>query len=342
MRRQLDRARSWIRNRSTSLAVWAGTGAVVASVALPLNEVFRLMFGVYGGYAAPDPTGGIVALVATLGFVPLHLRHVAHGLRGIRLRSDRWTLAVMAVLILAPFAVLGLPWTAALSSLAISALVVLRPSVSVPLTALFVATPLVIGVASGAVLAGVYFVLVVSFRTAAVFVFVWLVGAVRRLEAARRALAVQAVNQERLRIDDELNQALGSTLREIITVGTELAPLTERDPDATRRGLAELVGRSRATLADARRIAAGYRHASVRAELDTVLSLLRAAGVRPQLVVTDGELPETMDPAGRRDLYRALGEVLGDEGVRSCVLTVRTREGATRFELSPRLQGVAA
>jgi hypothetical protein len=342
MREQPGRVRGWIRNRSTSLAVWAGTGAVVASVAMPLNEVFRLTFGVYGGLVDADPAGGIGALVATLGFVPLHLRHVAHGLRGIRLAGDRWTLAVMAVLVLAPFPVLGLPWTAALSSLAISVLVVLRPSVSVPLTGVFVATPLVVGAASGAVLAGIYFVLVVSFRTAAVFVLVWLVGAVRRLEAARRALAVQAVEQERLRIDDELNQALGSALQEIIAVGAELAPLTERDPEATRRGLAALVGRSRATLADARRIATGYRHTSVRAELDTVMSLLRAAGVRPQLVVAGGELPETMDPTSRRDLYRALGEVLGDDGVRSCVLTARRRDGVTRFELSPGLQEVAA
>jgi two-component system sensor histidine kinase DesK len=340
--RQPARLRDWARNRSIPVAVWAGMGAIVASAALPLNEVFRLTFGVYGGLAAADPAGGIIALVATLGFVPLHLRHVAHGLRGIRLAGDRWTLTVMAVLILAPFPVLGLPWTAALSSLAISVLVLLRPSVSVPLTAVFVATPLVIGVASGAVVAGLYFVLVVSFRTAAVFVLVWLVGAIRRLEAARRALALQAVEQERLRIDDELNQALGSTLREIIAVGTELAPLAERDPDATRRGLAALVGRSRATLADTRRIAAGFRHTSLRGELETVLSLLRAAGVEPQLVVADGELPETMDAMCRRDLYRALGEVLGDEGVRSCVLTVRMQDGAAGFELSPGPLGVAA
>jgi len=248
----------------------------------------------------------------------------------------------MAVLVLAPFPVLGLIWTAALSSLAISVLVLLRPSVSVPLTAVFVATPLVIGVVSGAVVSGLYFVLVVSFRTAAVFVLVWLVGAIRRLEAARRALAVQAVEQERLRIDDQLNRALGSTLREIIAVGAELAPLAERDPDATRRGLDALVGRSRAALADTRRIAAGFRHTSVRAELDTVLSLLRAAGVRSRLVVASGELPETMDPTCRRDLYRALGDVLGDAGARSCVLTVRMHDGAARFELSTGFLGVAA
>ncbi len=335
------RVRSWVRSRPTSLAFWAGTGAVIASVALPINEVFRIAFGVYGGFAEPDPAGGIVAFVATLAYVPLHLRHVAHGLRGIRLPSDRWTLAAMAVLVLAPYPVLGLPWTAALSSLAISALVLLRPTVSVPLTAVFVVTPLVIGVMSGAVVAGIYFTLVVSFRTAAVFVLVWLVGAIRRLEAARRALAVQAVEQERLRIDDQLNRALGSTLQEIIAVGAELAPLAEQDPDATRRGLVGLVGRSRATLADARRIAAGFRHTSLRAELDTVLSLLRAAGFRPELVVA-GELPETVDATCRRDLYRALGDVLGEEGARSCVLTVRMHEGAARFELSSGLQGVAA
>ncbi len=340
--RQPVRVRNWVRSRPFSLAVWAGTVAVIASVAMPVNEVFRLSVGNYGGFAEANPVGGIVALVATLGFVPLHLRHVAHGLRGIRLPSDRWTLAVMAVLVLAPFSVLGLPWTAALSSLAISVLVLLRPSVSVPLTAVFVATPLVIGLVSGAVLGGLYFMLLVGFRTAVVFVLVWLVGAIRRLEAARRALAVQAVEQERLRIDDELNRALGSTLREIIAVGAELAPLAERDPDATRRGLTALVGRSRATLADTRRIAAGFQHTSLRAELDTVMSLLRAAGVRAELVVAAGALPESMDARCRRDLYRALGDVLGEEETRSCVLTVRMHEGAARFELTTGSQVVAA
>ena len=317
----------------TALAWWAGAGAIVATVAMPLNEVFRISVGAYGGFAEANPAGGVVALIATVAFLPLHMRHVAHGLRGIRPASDRWTLCLMTVIILAAFPAVGLPWTAALSSLAISVLVLLRPPVSIAAAVAFVAVPVAIGIAAGTLLSGLYFAVVVSFRTSAVFVLVWLVGAVRRVEATRRALAVQAVEQERLRIDVELNRSLGATLQEIIAVGEQLAPMVAHDPAAAREGLSTLVGRSRRTLADTRRLVTSYRHASLRAELDTVLSLLRAAHITPRLVVPDDGLPATMDPAERRRLYDTVGELLHTEEARSCVLTVRVEAGAARISL---------
>jgi hypothetical protein len=55
-----------------------------------------------------------------------------------------------------------------------------------------------------------YYLVTVLWRSAAVVVPTWLVGAVRRLQEDRRALADEAVVRERLRIDTELRATLGA------------------------------------------------------------------------------------------------------------------------------------
>ena len=44
-------------------------------------------------------------------YLPLHVRHVVHGLRGGRPPGDRWTLATMAVVIIGTLPLVGLPLT---------------------------------------------------------------------------------------------------------------------------------------------------------------------------------------------------------------------------------------
>jgi two-component system, NarL family, sensor histidine kinase DesK len=320
------------------LAWWAGAGALTASIALPLNEAFRIMVGWYSGMASSNPDAGVVALAATAVYLPLHLRHVVHGLRGSRPPGDRWTLAAMAVVIIGTLPFVGLTWSSALASLAISVLILLRPPISLILTAALVATPAVVAVVAGVPAFGLYFVNLVAFRTSAVFVLVWMAGAIRRLQSAQGAVATLAVDQERLRIGDELNQALGSTLEEIIATGQRLAPLAEHDQAAARIGLTDLVGRSRRTLAETRRLVAGYRDASLRAELDSVQSVLRAGGIDPRLVVPPSGLPDSMAGAERDRLYTAVAELLHDETVRSCVLIVSVHSGGARVDLNPVVQ----
>src|SRR5437870_5601820 len=117
------------RVRPAKAAWWAAMGALTASVALPLNEVFRIMVGAYAGLASTSPHRGTVALVATAIYLPLHVRHVVHGLRGGRPPGDRWTLATMAVVIIGTLPLVGLTWSSALASLAVSVLILLRPPV---------------------------------------------------------------------------------------------------------------------------------------------------------------------------------------------------------------------
>lgn len=313
------------RIQPAKVAWWAGAGALTASIAMPLNEVFRIMVGAYGGLASSNPHKGVIALVATAIYLPLHVRHMVHGLRGPRPAGDRWTLAVMAVVIIGTLPFIGLTWSSALASLAVSVLILLRPPVSLAITAALVATPIVTAIATGVPSFAIYFVNLVAYRTSAVFALVWLVGAIRRLESTHGALATLAVDQERLRIGNELNQALGSTLQDIITAGERLAPLAARDRAAAKAGLRNLVGGSRRTLAETRRLVAGYRRSSLSAELDSVMSLLRAGGVQSRLIVEPDALPDKVDEGERARLYAAVADLLHDDTARSCVIAVRVR-----------------
>jgi len=66
-----------------------------------------------------------LALLATACALPLHLRHVAYGLRGIRPPHGYWTLVVLAAVNIAAAAVIGQVWLMNFALLAVSALIVL-------------------------------------------------------------------------------------------------------------------------------------------------------------------------------------------------------------------------
>jgi hypothetical protein len=78
---------------------------------------------------------------------------------------------------------------------------------------------------------------------------------------------------------------------------------------------------------------AGYQHVSLSAELHSVMSVLRAGGVEPRLVVEPDPLPEAMDAHERARLYAAVADLLHDDTARSCVLAVRTRGSGVGIDI---------
>src|SRR6266496_687849 len=66
-----------------------------------------------------------LALLATACVLPLHIRHVAYGLRGIQPPHSYWTLAALAAGNIAAAAVIGQVWLMNFALLAVSALIVL-------------------------------------------------------------------------------------------------------------------------------------------------------------------------------------------------------------------------
>ncbi len=323
--------------RSGTFVGLATAGVVGFTVLLPLVELGRLAVypTPFDGGAYPHLGGPIVpALIATAAFLPLHLRHVLHALHGSRLAGAGWTLAVMAIVIVAATPIIGAGWLYMFASLALSVLIVVRPPWSFLLCLGLAAAmaPLALALAEPG-WAAIYFPMAVASRGATLFVLVWLVAAARQLQAARLALTDQAVLRERLRIEDELRTTIGEALATIATQGQRASAMAGRDPASARDEMHTLVDGSRRTLAEARQISSSYQRVSLRAELDTAATLLAAAGVEAHLLLPSGDLTEIVDEPLRSTLRSATARLLTDDAAGRCTIAVIREDGRLRLEV---------
>jgi hypothetical protein len=302
-------------------------GAVGCSIALPLLELARIATG-----SIPSPGRTAQALVATACYLPLHVRHVWNATRGTRPPGAPWTLLVMAVVIIGALPVIGTSWLTSLHALAVSALIVLRPPWSLLVVAGLLAAPAPLAIAFGDPRWAAFSTISVVWRGAAVFVLVWLTGATRRLQEARLVLAEQAIARERLRIDGELRRTVGAALEAIVARGERAIALAARNPELVEEELGILAEGSRRSLGEARRMIRGYQQLSLRAELDSAVALLAAAGIRTRLVLPSGDLPESVDAEPRAALRAAVARLLGDGAARDCSIVVTRQDGRVRLE----------
>lgn len=269
--------------RLTSTAdAWTATatvGVLVLAVALPVSTLITFGFHPGGYYASLIPGWQVVAAWLLLGvMVPLHLRHVWHGVRDETPPRGAPTFAVMLAAVVAGELVLGHVWTFMAASLVASALLVFRPPWSVvwAVGLTLASYPLGTGVFGEG---GWYVTVVVAFRSAVLFTLVWLVAGVHRLRVAREVLARRATARERARVDAELLSTLRGDL-ERIEAGALRARAAVADGDAgsTSEALVQVTGDARATLAAARSVVADMRQASSRRELQAAARLLAGAG----------------------------------------------------------------
>jgi signal transduction histidine kinase len=184
----------------------AGRAVLLLSALLAAVEVGRV--GLAG-----DTGQTLFAIAAASAFMPLHLWHLAYGVRGERPPHSGATLAVMAAVHIAALVVIGVAWSFMLAVLATSALVVLRPPWSLGVLAACVVAPLIVTWAEpggGLVFdaSAAYLMYAVLFRAAIQFAMVWLVAAVHQLGASRTALAAEAVLEERARLQLEVRASL--------------------------------------------------------------------------------------------------------------------------------------
>jgi two-component system sensor histidine kinase DesK len=306
----------------------ATVGAVACSVVVPVLEFARITAG-----SPPGSARALPALVATAGYLPLHVRHVWYATRGSRPPGGGWTLTVMAAVIIGALAVVGTSWLTALHALAVSTLIIVRPPWSVPLVAGMVAAPAPLAMAFGDPEWAPFHAVSVVWRGAVLFVLLWLIGATRRLEAARRELAEEAVTRERLRIDGELRRTLSSALEEIAERGRRAGDSSTREPAVLQAQLRALAERSRQALAEARRMVARYQQVPLRDELDTAAGLLRAVGIETRLLLPPSGLPETIEAAPRAALRAAVARLLRDDTARHCSIVLARRDGRVWLEL---------
>ncbi|WP_345560832.1 hypothetical protein [Nonomuraea rosea] len=214
--------------RSDRVVRLAPVVAVACSALLPVLQVV-LAFS----YAGNDTGTGLWSIAATAAYLPLHLRHIWYAAHAARPPAARWTFMSMAVIIVAVTPLAGNMWPRAYAGLAVSAMLVLPAPWSY-----------LVFVTLAAVAAPVALMLELPWQSApwlgfsvmcgggALLLLVWLAAALTRLQAAREALAQQAVAQERRRIDDDLRHTLGRALESIAARGERVTARLARDVPA--------------------------------------------------------------------------------------------------------------
>lgn len=289
----------------------ASAGAIVAGV------VFAL-FALALYTTASDSRHFPLAAVATGGALVLHVHHLRYALADSRPPAGRWTLVALAVVILAPTPFIGPIWLQSWHVFAASALLVLGPKWGLPVClglsagAAAWSTVYAWGVSEPATGLATWSALSVILRGLAPVILVWMVVALRHLEAARHALAAQAVDVERRRISDEFYGAIGGELEAIVADAVRAGELSGVAHGSAALLLRSVVSRSRRTLADARRMLRGYTM-PLRGEMASAIALLTAAGLRGRLEIPDGPLPGALDEALRSALRELTSELLHEE-----------------------------
>ena len=314
-----DRARS---SRSERL---------VTAGALVYSSIFSLVqLGIVIEYPGRAEDGTWV-VVATACYLPLYLRHVHRAVHGRRPPAARWTLAALAAVVTAAVPAVGVNWLPVFAVVVVSAVLVLPWPWSLVVASVVVVAqaPLAIALDGPLPDAASYYVFTVCWRASAMFVPIWLLGAVRQLQATRQLLAADAVVRERVRLDDELRRTVGAALDSIVARGERV--VADGEPPASE--LRELVNDSRRAMAESRRLIRGYQRPALASELDTAATLLTVAGIRTRIERPPEGLPDTIDPAVRSALRTAIAAVLHDDKARSCVIAITWQEGSVHVEL---------
>lgn len=280
------------------------------------------------------------ALAATAAYAPLYLRHVLYFVRDQRPPGAGWTLAAVTVIIAGATPFAGGWWLPSFAAVAVC-LLMMGPwrwsllsiaglvAAQVPLALAFPAA----GWPDAPAARPPYFAITLVWRTAAVFIPVWLAKAVRQLQAARRELAEDAVLRERVRVDDRLRQTLGAALATIAARGERSAALAGGSPGSAGPELSALVETARGALADTRQLLRGLHQPSLRAELETAANLLTAAGIQTRLVLAGGEPPAKASAEFRAALRLATARLLRDDTARACVLTLTSVDGPAQLDI---------
>ena len=307
--------------RSGSLARWGAPAAMAYATVFPLVQVGLVAETTWlgrGGYG-----DGAGALLATVAYLPLYLHLVRHAALGRRAPAAGRTLVAIAVVVAVALP-LGDLWIATFHVVAVAALLALRPPWSLVVAAATVAVsaPLPVVLDSQIQSAPAYYAVTVLWRSAAVFVPIWLVGGVRRLQEERQALADEAVVRERLRIDNELRATLGAALAAIERRGRAALALVDGDRAALEDELRAVVGGARRTLAQARLVVTGYQRPTLAAELDIAASLLEAAGVATRVELPPDGVPAVVDDELRATLRAGVARLLRDDTTTAGRITV--------------------
>jgi hypothetical protein len=289
----------------------------VAALAIGVNIALSLIDAWRTRYVPVEPQVPRTVALAVAIALPLHIRHVIYGLRGVRPPGGVWTLALLAIVHAIGFRLVGVPWIYQLSGLAVSVLVVVPGAAGLVLAGAVTLSPLLLvnvdWYAPAYHPGGIYLAGSIAWRAITQFVPLQMLAAIRALEMTTRELESRAVVQARVRIDGELRDGVALALDKIVARGDSVRRTVQADPAQAIAELGILVNDSRRALTSARRVVAGYRGSSVKAELDAAAALLEASGAKVDLSIADGIALDSPDAQARRAIRSAVGRALRDE-----------------------------
>jgi two-component system sensor histidine kinase DesK len=323
------------RSKRSTLNLTAA-GAVAYCSVFPIMQVALVAAFGHGGYRQAG-----WALAATVLFMPWYARNVLYCARGVRPPHGVWTFVAVTVIILGALPLTGTIWLPSTHVIAVYALIVLRPRWSLPVLVgvVLVQLPYVWWLGSTYPSPDTYYASTALWRTSAVFAPIWLLGAIRQLDTARRALAHDAVVRERLEVDEDLRRTLGTALARIAETADRAA--TSAAPTAIAASVREIVDDSRRTLADARRTITKYHHPSLGAELSTAAALLSAAGIETALVLPASGVLDSAGAEFRAEVRSEIAALLRESIDGACTITLRD-DGGLRLVIDKHPLPIAA
>jgi signal transduction histidine kinase len=244
---RVEAARDWPprKARAMLVAVLAAYPAVIAINAAHEATSGPALLGFLGCFAV------VVGLQALHSLLPSRLWPV---------RTRALTLGLQAAASYAPLLWLARPWGSMAGFLAGSLLITVPGRLRWVLYAASVAVVTVVAAGIGMHPADVVYLADSSLVAGlVVYCFTALYRLVTERHQAREGLARLAVARERLIVERELNEALGSSMSTITMKCTLVHRLLPQSPAKARDELTAVIDVSRQALADVRRVARGYR-----------------------------------------------------------------------------------
>lgn len=308
---------------------------IIAIAVVSLVSVGYTIAAVVVSLLEGPPQTDVVTLVTFAAFYLPHFLNVRAALRNTRPRFFPFVLAVQVLATYLPELLLHNGWSAGTAPLLAGPLLLLidlRWSVPV-VVAMAGWQGYQVYVYSHDIGTTGYYMLTVLITGAMIYGLVRLVQVTTELEAARADLAEAAVLKERLRISRDLHDGLGRSLTAIALKGDLASRLLDRDPDAARTEVGELVQVAREAAQDVRQVARGYREMTLAGEINRAVALLESSGVTCQINLAAAALPKGSEEALAWAVREGVTNVLRHSTATLCTISTSVRDGSARLEL---------
>lgn len=314
-------------------------------LALHLPIVAMPILLVTTGGEDPHTRGQMVlALIAGPIAGALHLRHILPAARGIRPSGWQWTLAAQAALVYGPMVWLGVDWCSSELPLIASAMLLLPGrrgavigfAVPTAIDAAFYFEQLIVHIHGRELVAEcIYFPIIMTTFSLALYGTVRLARLVRELDATRDELARLAVDQERLRVSRDLHDVLGQSLSAISLKGDLALRLLAIDTDRARGEVAGMTDVARTALRNVRAVTRDEHDVNLREELTAAAALLAAAGVDTTISAPEDDraLPEGGEQVLAWAVREGTTNLLRHSDAGTATITLDTVDGVVRLEM---------